>query len=156
LATEDRLRKDIVERELAELALRESQERLQMTLDAARMASWELDPATGRLGFAPEAAALFERTAIELPNTLAGFLEQIEPDDRAPTKAAVRDAASPGTPFHLVFRQARSDGEIRWFSNQGQLVRHADGRPRQILGVVSDITERRRADERHRRLELKV
>src|SRR5262249_52157855 len=107
-------------------------------------------------GFAPEAAALFERTAIELPNTLAGFLEQIEPDDRASTKAAIRDAVSSGTPFHFVFRQARSDGEIRWFSNQGQLVRHADGRPRQILGVVSDITERRRADERHRRLELKV
>jgi PAS domain S-box-containing protein len=156
LATEDRLRKDIVERELAELALRESRERLQMTLGAARMAGWAFDSATDALSFAPETSALFGRTAEQLPETLSAFLDQIHPDDRGTTKVAIRDAIAAGTPFQCVFRLARADGEIRWFSTQGQLVRHANGRARQLLGVVSDITERRRADERHRRLELKV
>src|SRR5262245_33041879 len=120
------------------------------------MASWELDPATDDLCFAPGAATLFGKGTAPLATTLSGFLDEIHPEDRAPTRAAIRDAARTGTPFRVVFRLSRPGGEIHYFSAKGQLVPNANGGHRQILGVMVDITEQRRAEDRHRLLELKV
>jgi len=54
----------------------------------------------------------------------------------------------------------RPDGEVRWLEARGELFRAADGSPSRMLGVCTDVTERKLAEEEraaaHRRLEAQA
>jgi PAS domain S-box-containing protein len=103
---------------------------------------------TGTLTWTPELAGLF---GLE-PGTVksyADFRERVHPDDivalEAKRDAAVRDRKS----FYVEFRIIHSDGQIRWMSVMaGAVYDKATGEPIRILGNLSDITDRKRAQER--------
>ncbi len=72
-----------------------------------------------------------------------GWLDQLHPDDRAPTVAAWEAAVAAGTDFHVEFRIRRHDGEYRWFDTQALRLHGADGTTVKWFGSNTDITERR-------------
>jgi PAS domain S-box-containing protein len=153
-ATDEELRRDIIAREQVERALRESQRQLRDTLEVARMVSWELDPASGRLTLTDQASALLGWGDQPAPVDWAGLLERLPEEDRTAVETTLREAIESGTPFRFTFRIPQPEGEPRWLSSQGQRI-NQNGRVR-VLGMFADITERVRAGERHRKLELKV
>ncbi len=62
-----------------------------------------------------------------------------------------------GEVVELEYRARHADGEWRWVWNREVVFnRHADGRARQILGTVQDITERRKAEDTLRRSETRL
>jgi PAS domain S-box-containing protein len=79
----------------------------------------------------------------------------IHPDDRERVMREVATASDDERPFSQEYRIVRSDGEVRWILDRGQLVSGLGGRL-WMDGVLFDITERREAEEKLRRREIEA
>jgi PAS domain S-box-containing protein len=138
---------DITERKRAELALRESEERLRLAAQVGRMYAYQWDVATGRVVRTPEGMNLLGLAGEPTQLTRQEVLDSVHPDDRARLMAAVADL-TPENPYsQLRYRVLRPDGSVIWveknarafFDDQGTLVR--------MIGMVADVTERKQAED---------
>ncbi|WP_211531378.1 GAF domain-containing protein [Methanocalculus chunghsingensis] len=141
----------------AALALRESQERLQMALSASGTGMWELDLPSMSLSFDDHAAAIFGY------NDGRFFAESIDwkrfthPDDIPDVTRIINDyLEGRRTLFETEHRMRHGDGTWIWISGIGKITRwHPDGLPLRLSGTLHDITRRKEMDEAlHKREEL--
>ncbi len=79
------------------------------------------------------------------------WLARMHEDDRERVLALHRRSNETGEPFRAEYRLIAADGREVWFRDEAVLVRDAAGRPAYWRGVMLDITERKRAEERLRR-----
>ncbi len=136
-------------RKRAEVALRESEQRLNRAQEIGRLGSWELDLVNNRLTWSDEVYRIFGLQPQEFGATYEVFLEAVHPDDRAAVDAAysgsVREGRDTYEIEHRVVR--KSTGEIRIVHERCEHIRDASGRIIRSIGMVHDITERKRAEE---------
>ncbi len=79
------------------------------------------------------------------------YSELLDPDDREPVWRFVMAAIDRKHPFTLTYRITTASGHRRWVWEQGRAVFGKDGQAEAVEGFVTDITERRGAEERLRR-----
>jgi diguanylate cyclase (GGDEF)-like protein/PAS domain S-box-containing protein len=139
-----------LERRAAELALRESEERLRLAMDAAEMGSWELDAATRRLMRVGQADRIFGIQHEVFSGNFDEFIKHVHKDDRTAVRDEFARVLEQSAFCHIEFRSLRPGGGVRWLKVQGKAFSAAGGGSRRIIGVVQDVTERRRAEERLR------
>jgi diguanylate cyclase (GGDEF)-like protein/PAS domain S-box-containing protein len=72
----------------------------------------------------------------------------VHPEDRERVLAEDRRTNETGEPFKMEYRQIAKDGSVVWLRDEADLVRDEDGKPLYWLGVQTDVTEHRRAEER--------
>ena len=138
--------REISERKRAEETLRESEERLRLALQAAGMGWWHLDVVRNELMADDQTREFFGLPATaELSLDL--FFSFVVPEDIPVLERQLAEALSSPGDRENEFRIRRSDGAVRWLSVKGRAL-HEDGSPRHIMGVVQDITERRRHENR--------
>jgi PAS domain S-box-containing protein len=70
------------------------------------------------------------------------FLAQIHPDDRERIQAIHQHAYATGDPYQMIERIVRPDGEMRYLSSNGQVIKDETGTPVRMRGTCIDITER--------------
>ncbi|MBI4547553.1 MAG: PAS domain S-box protein, partial [Ignavibacteriae bacterium] len=68
--------------------------------------------------------------------------------DRVRVTSIVKRAVVNNQPFQLEYRIMRKDGDIRHFYERGRPVYGSDGKPIYVDGVIFDISERKKADEK--------
>jgi PAS domain S-box-containing protein len=140
--------------ESAMAQLRESEERVRLTIDEAPigMALVDLDRK-----FVSVNRALCEVTGYESDEMLAMSIRQVVHPDDLPTEGALADRLIRGDIVHYqsVKRFIRKDRATIDVSISGGLLRAADGTPRYFIVQVEDITERKRAEAALRRSEAK-
>lgn len=126
---------------------------LERAQEIAHLGSWELDPVGNRLVWSDEVYRIFGLRPQEFAATYDTFLERIHPDDRAAVDEAYSSSLREGkSEYEIEHRIVRgSTGEIRWVLEKCQHMRDADGRVTLSLGMVLDVTERRRNEEALRR-----
>jgi PAS domain S-box-containing protein len=75
------------------------------------------------------------------------WINCLHPDDRT---AAVEKTSILMTKGHLVqeYRFRRKDGQYLWMQDEARLLRRADGRPKEVVGFWTNITDRKQAEER--------
>ncbi|MBU6402838.1 MAG: PAS domain S-box protein, partial [Verrucomicrobia bacterium] len=83
------------------------------------------------------------------PVTAQWWEERVHPADRDRAWAAYHDALRHGT-SRVEYRVRASTGEYHWVADRKQLVRDAAGHPSEVVGVWTDITERRQAEDQLR------
>ncbi len=126
-------------------ALRASEERLQLALQAGGSGAWDWDLARDAAEVSPSYRELFG-LAPDTPVTYEFWLSRVHPEDRERCRQ-YGDAffAGRGTDWRLQFRILRGDGEVRWHRAIGKVYRDATGKPLRFIGVSTDVTEEQRA-----------
>ena len=80
------------------------------------------------------------------------ILQRVHPDDVALLKSVLEQAAQGGNDFEFEHRLLMPDGSIKYIFNLSQCVRDEAGNE-EIVGAITDITERKLAEEAIRRSE---
>jgi PAS domain S-box-containing protein len=144
---------DVTKRREAEAAQAESEARLRLAQEAADVGVFERDLLGGRAHWSPAMFRLWGVDPVGRGPWVedAEYLALLHPDDREAHRAR-RDAmrADPfQTRFDFEFRiRHGATGEVRWLLSRGEVVRDAAGRALLVRGVNTDVTDRRRAEER--------
>jgi PAS domain S-box-containing protein len=145
---------DVTERRRAEALLARSEQRLRESQKVARLGSWEVDFATGRLEWSDESYALFDVARSELEPTLDYLTEHVHPDDRALVAIELaRITSGDARPFRRLLRVTNDSGRA-WTMEASAIVRcDAEGRPSGIFGTAQDVTTRELVEARLRESE---
>lgn len=140
------------EHQKAEAALRKSEQRLRLACTAARLGVFEWDIVSGTVYAENERMA--EILGCEGPlSSRAFFASMIDRQDSFAFEHAFAEAKRLDQQFYSVCRTLPGiDGQQRWLEFSGRFSLAVDGSPQRLIGVVGDITERKRAEERLRRL----
>jgi PAS domain S-box-containing protein len=146
--------RDITERKQAEAALRESEERLRLAVMAASQGLYDLDLTTGIAIVSPEYATMLGYEPAEFQETHERWLDRLHPEDRSPTRQAFLDyIAGARSDYTLEFRQRHRDGHWVWTLSVGEVVTWDEtGRPLRMLGIHTDITDRKLAERERDRM----
>ncbi|MEW6720979.1 MAG: PAS domain S-box protein [Thermodesulfobacteriota bacterium] len=143
---------DITERRRMDEALRESEERLKLTLDAAHIVAWEVNVEKGHLEVGP-VHELFGRPEGFRHPGLVDLFRSVHPDDREALETMIWAALRGERDFGIEFRVPLEDGTVRWIEATGTLQRDAEGKPSRLLGIARNVTEGKLAEEALRRSE---
>jgi PAS domain S-box-containing protein len=137
---------DITEQKITDDALRESEARLSLAINAAGAGLWVTEPETGHVWFTPKTRELFHFAPDEGLNC-ESFFQVIHPEDREWVRQAMQQALQSGENLHFDYRIVLPDGSIRWIVARGQRYLKATGEPGRMMGVSLDITERKQMEE---------
>jgi len=142
---------DIAERKRAEQALRESEQRLRVAIDAAQLGLWSIDLEKGLMQLSSLTAQMLNQPTGVSSISLAEWKDQLHAEDRARAAAEMERCIGELCDYESEYRVQHPDGSLRWIFARGQPFAEAD-RPVRIVGVAQDITHRRLAEEadRHR------
>ncbi len=135
----------------AKEALEQSEERLRIALEAARLGAWQLDPATGHL----DCTALCKANLGLAPGadlTYEALLEATHPEDRERLRAAVECALRERGVCREECRVRWPDGSPHWILFVGRGNYAPEGHPHAMTGVTLDITARKEAEQERERL----
>ena len=106
---------------------------------------WATEKLNPMLGFAPGE-----------PISMVSFLEHVHPEDREPTRQALRRALDEESDYSAEYRVVRPDGSQRWIAAQGRVqTPPVDGGAR-MLGVCMDITARKQDEVEMLRLQAEL
>ena len=146
---------DITERRQLREALESSRARLQLALDAGRMAVWEADLRNDVMHGSAEFNRLLGFPEGAVP-TMAQIRAGYPPGERERLDAERRAAMARGERFfEAEYRYRRPSGELRWLLLRAQMLLESDA-PSRAVGVLMDITARRRAEEELRNSEARL
>jgi len=142
--------RDTTERTRSEEAVRKSEERLTLALDAGGgVGTWDWDIPSDRFYCNPKFARLF---SLDPESGAAGaqisqLIDNIHPDDRERVAGKVQAAVDTGGDYAEEYRVVQQDGSVRWVYARGRCHLDEARQPARFPGVLFDITDRKRADE---------
>lgn len=138
---------DVTERKRSEQAVRLSEGRLRETLVAARAGAWEWDFGSARGFWSSNHFELLGYAPGSVEPSLEAFLERVHPGDREQARSAIESAVDAGASFEYEYRIVRPDGSVRWLRDVGSVEVGESGFPVRVSAIVTDISERKRAEE---------
>jgi len=140
--------RDVSQRKRAEGELRRSEARLAAAQAMAHVGDWSWDIINDEFTWSAEMFRIYGISAQEFDRKPASVAKLIHPDDAWLREKSVRDLLAGKSVDPFEYRIIRPDGQERAVQVLGGAVEHDDGVPIRISGVVLDVTERKRAEER--------
>ncbi|QLE43812.1 response regulator [Nostoc sp. C052] len=141
--------RDITQRKQAENALRLSEERLKLTVDAVEEGLWDWNVVTGEVYRSPRWSTMLGYAPEELEKDIKLRNKLIHPEDIVLMQERLRSHLQGDTPVYQVeVRLLAKSGEWRWILDRGKLVsRDSEGKAMRMVGTHLDITERKKAEQ---------
>jgi PAS domain S-box-containing protein len=138
------------ERDRATRALQQSEERLRLALDSARMGIWYWSVEHNTLTWDENLRRLYGLGPADAVTSYEQFIGRVYPEDREFVSRSVQHALETGESLDYEFRILLPDGRVRWIADLGRVGRGLDGKPLYLTGVCLDVTERHASEERLR------
>jgi two-component system, LuxR family, sensor kinase FixL len=141
------------ERRRGEESLRSSDQRFQVVLHATRDTVYDREMAGGAMWWSGNGLAQFGYRIEERQESFAAWLALVHPEDRdrmLEQQVRAMDTAEPL--WQAEFRVRRADGTYADVHEQGYIVRDSHGTAQQMIGALTDVTERRDSDDLSHRL----
>jgi PAS domain S-box-containing protein len=133
---------DIAERKLVEATLRQQASRLSIALEAGALGTWEVDLATKKVHWDARIAGMLGLQEQPITMDRRDQARFIDEEDRHRVVSDFAAAVRANGPFAAEFRGRTAPGETRWFVSQAVVLRSE----RRVIGVLRDVTERRRRE----------
>tara|TARA_B100000315_G_scaffold257934_1_gene308452 strand:- start:735 stop:2222 length:1488 start_codon:yes stop_codon:yes gene_type:complete len=133
---------DITFAKETEQALRKSERRLNQSLDAGGIGTWQWNVRDDTHEWDDRIKAMFGVSSDEYEGTLLeDFTKRIHPDDMAEVTDAMSSALQENTEYNTEFRVVLPDGSVRWINSRADVDRDFDGKPIRMFGSAIDITQ---------------
>jgi PAS domain S-box-containing protein len=133
-------------------ALQQSEERLRLATEAAKIGTFDWNIQTGVNTWTSELEAMYGLVPGEFGKSQSAWEQLVHPDDRAIAIAKVAESLETGNPIEHEWRIVWPDGSVRWILGRFQGFKDGSGKPFRLTGINIDITARRQAEENYRQL----
>jgi signal transduction histidine kinase len=122
-------------------------DRLRMAVEAGRSVGWDTDLRKGRHRWFGDLQTVFGIQGGNYNGHLGDFRSRIHPEDLGAFERAIAEAKDKRGPYSAELRVIRLGGDQRWISAIGKFYFTPNGEPERMLGMATDITERKLAEE---------
>jgi PAS domain S-box-containing protein len=130
---------DISERRRAEEALRQSEERYRLALQATQEIMYDWDVPNDALFWNPNLTSVLGYQPAEMAS-LEAVLTHVHHEDAARVRRELAAAVASGEVFSTEYRLRRRSGEFAVLLNRGLIIRAGDGSAVRMVGAISDLT----------------
>ncbi|HYG97898.1 MAG TPA: MASE1 domain-containing protein [Terriglobales bacterium] len=134
----------------ANAGLRDSEERLRLSFEAARMGAWDWDLESNTVAWFGQQEVLFGFKGARPDASADAIFARIHPEDRERVPNEIRAWIAEGrTEYVQEFRVVWDDGSLHWLFAKARIF-YENGEPRRCLGINFDLTDRKRLEEQLR------
>ncbi len=134
-------------------ALRKSEKRLTHAKQVAKLGNWDWNIVTGDIFWSDEIYTMLELKPGQFKPKLDVFIDAVHPDERSSIKKAFLKALYDNNKsFNIDHKVILADGIERTLSHQVITIRDESGKPIHMHGIMQDITEHKKAEEKIRTL----
>ncbi len=127
------------------------QGRLTNAQQIANVGNWEWELSSDELWWSDQLFRLLSLPHDAFPETYAGFLDRVHPEDRGDVDREIRSAIKEGRSFTIDHRIIWPDGSERVVAERGEIVTDQRSRPIRLAATMHDITDRKAAEDVVRR-----
>jgi len=140
---------DITERRRAEETLRKSRQGLELAMQGGELGMWDWYPQTGKVIYSDLWAKMLEYRPEEIEPNVDFFKRNIHPEDLPAVLDRLTGHIEGRLPIYESEHRLRTkSGRWKWVHDHGKVAeKDKDGRPVRVTGIISDITERKQAEE---------
>ncbi len=143
---EAKLLDEVANRQQADIALQQSQKRLELAMEAAQMGSWDWDIQTGKVHWSTSLERLFGMAPGSFDGQYETVKGMIHPDDLPWVEQAIHRAVDDREDYNIEFRFIKPNGTMRWALGLGRVFYDANGTPVTMTGIDMDISERKQTE----------
>ena len=145
---EDALRRKQEELRLTVAALKASEERYTLAVAGANDGIWDWEPGAERMYLSPRWKEMLGYAAEEVAERADAWFSRVHPDDQDTLRCALEEHLRGATPlFQHEHRIQHRDGSYVWVLARGLAVRERGAAATRMAGSLTDITERKRAEQ---------
>jgi PAS domain S-box-containing protein len=148
---------DITERKEAEEKLRQSESRYRLAVKATNDVIWESNLQTKQLYWSENAQIVFGYTPQEVDSYETWWDDRVHPDDRERVLSKINDLIEgAGSLWMDEYRFQLKNGSYAYIGDRGYIERDHTGTPLRMIGAMTDITERKQAEDKLRESENRL